>query len=137
MTLTVVRSTGWVFDRMSKIGLLSHFPHEETRSWIWGKNITEVMCLSYYNNLDHLAKMVLANFLCWKIIIILLLHILYSLSWQGRGGATKVYILERKSISIIWNSSVRKICLLSPTNLFVKWFIFTIDSCLLEIYFGL
>ena len=95
------------------------------------------MCLSYYNNLDHLAKMVLANFLCWKIIIILLLHILYSLSWQGRGGATKVYILERKSISIIWNSSVRKICLLSPTNLFVKWFIFTIDSCLLEIYFGL
>ena len=55
------------------------------------------MCLSYYNNLDHLARMVLANFLYWKIIIIiLLLHILYSLSWQGRGGATKVYILERK-----------------------------------------
>lgn len=59
------------------------------------------MCLSYYSNLDHLAKVVLANFLCWKIIIIiLLLHILYSLSWQGRGGATKVYILERKSIYI-------------------------------------
>ena len=142
ITLTVLKTTGQIFCRMSISWNVSDiFSHLGCGNWFGGR-IPQVKCSSHHIrgyltltwlfpgdlNLLNLAKVISARFTHYTLIVCLAYTLFFGSKSLNLPHTQKevhcLFLEKRVSIYLIWNYSVRNMCLLPIyTYLFIHLFI--------------